>query len=620
MPSVDDGPRPDTNLTEVLALQSADHLRSLLNLLPRERPRPTRKAEMAAAIERRLTGELLNSLWGRLNRNQRYAVSEVLHGTDGVFHPHRFRAKYGALPAGAPSEHGYDTRTTLLNLFLFAGSSSGEGTAIIPADLSDRLRTFVPVPPALTLAAHDELPEAVAQPRRGYFGKQERPIDQMPLVRRNMEHAAQHDLLAVLRLVDRGSVAVSAKTRQATAAAARRIAAVLLDGDFFDPAPQKRHSWEQTVGPMKAFAWPLLLQQAKLTEPHGNKLALTKSGRAALTKPPAETLQLLWERWLVSTSFDEFRRIEAIKGQRGRGARQMTAARYRRDTIAEAVERCPIGQWVNVDEFSRFMQAAGLEFGVTRNPWSLYIGEVRYGSLGYAGNHDWGILQGRYLLCFLFEYAATLGIVDVAYTDPRDARLDFTRLDSSDELQFLSRYDGLRYFRLNPLGAWCLGEAESYQPRAPAPRASLTVFPDLRLQVAGASLTTDEALLLETFAQPEAEDVWRLHRDKTLSALESGARIDELREFLTARDDQPLPDRVEGFLATTARRAHALTLQGTALLIECTDAALAEFLAAHERTAKLCRRTGERGLVVDIKAEAKFRKAIRELGYGMPRG
>ena len=187
-----------------------------------------------------------------------------MYGPDGVFHPHRFRAKYGALPAGAPAEHGYEAQKTLLNLFLFAGNSYGEGTAIIPADLRDRLRTFVPAPPALTLAAQDELPEAVVQPRRGYFGKQPRPVDQVPLAHRTMEHAAQHDLLAVLRLVDRGSVAVSAKTRHATAAAARRIAAVLLDGDFFDPAPQKQHAGEQTVGAIKAFAWPLLLQLADL--------------------------------------------------------------------------------------------------------------------------------------------------------------------------------------------------------------------------------------------------------------------------------------------------------------------------------------------------------------------
>ena len=39
-----DEPGPDATLPEVLAQQSADHLRGLLALLPRERPRPTRKA------------------------------------------------------------------------------------------------------------------------------------------------------------------------------------------------------------------------------------------------------------------------------------------------------------------------------------------------------------------------------------------------------------------------------------------------------------------------------------------------------------------------------------------------------------------------------------------------
>ena len=135
----------------------------------------------------------------------------------------------------------------------------------------------------------------------------------------------------------------------------------------------------------------------------------------------------------------------------------------------------------------------------------------------------------------------------------------------------------------------------------------------------GAALTKDEALLLETYARQEAEDVWRLDRDQTLSALESGSRVEELREFLTTRDEQPLPETVEGFLDTNARRSQALVAQGTALLIECADTALAEQLATHARTARLCRRTGERGLVVRTETEDKFRRAIRELGYGMPR-
>ena len=95
--------------------------------------------------------------------------------------------------------------------------------------------------------------------------------------------------------------------------------------------------------------------------------------------------------------------------------------------------------------------------------------------------------------------------------------------------------------------------------------------------------------------------------------------MDELREFLTTRDEQPLPETVEGFLETSARRSQALVTQGTALLIECADAELAEQLATHEQTARLCRRTGERGLVVRTEDESRFRKSVHELGYGMPR-
>jgi hypothetical protein len=34
------------------------------------------------------------------------------------------------------------------------------------------------------------------------------------------------------------------------------------------------------------------------------------------------------------------------------------------------------------DDFTRFMRAAGFDFEVARNPWSLYISNQQYGSLG----------------------------------------------------------------------------------------------------------------------------------------------------------------------------------------------------------------------------------------------
>ena len=110
------------------------------------------------------------------------------------------------------------------------------------------------------------------------------------------------------------------------------------------------------------------------------------------------------------------------------------------------------------------MRASGEEFAVTRNPWHLYIGEPHYGSLGYDNRHE--ILDIRYLLCLLFEYAATLGLVDVAFTPPAGARQDYDDLWGTDDLAFFSRYDGFIFFRVTALGAYCLGSAEDYTPPA----------------------------------------------------------------------------------------------------------------------------------------------------------
>ena len=519
-------------------------------------------------------------------------------------------------------------------MFIYSEARYQDTGSVVPTELRQRLRQFVPAPAAPALDSLDELPEThvreekryaladddegivvVMRGKRAYRmpskpPKEEVTTHHIPIVRRDMERAGSQDLQTVLRLVDRGKVTVSDKTSQASAATAREIAEVLRDGDFYT---------DSDIGLIRAFAWPLLLQAGRLAELQGRKLALTRAGRRALSAPPAETLRSLWQRWLKSTVLDEFNRVDEIKGQRGKGKRAMTALPGRRAVIADALAECPVGSWVSFDAFSRFMQAGNFNFEVSRDPWALYIADAHYGSLGYAGYHDWHILQERYLLCLLFEYAATLGLIDVAYIEPHDARLNFRDLWGADDLDFLSRYDGLLYFRLNPLGAFCLGLAADYVPSELEARGSLTVMPNLQVQSTGEALSPDECLLLDAYAERESDDVWRLSRDKALAAVESGHQIAELQTFLASRDEQPLPDTVESFIATTERQAKALTYKGTALLIECVDAKVAKQVASHDVTKGLCQRAGERHLVVQTDAEEAFRKALHALGYGMPR-
>ena len=628
---------------DALNLRTVDDLKQLITLLP-TKTRPTRKGELVALIEQHLQSENLRELWGQLDKLQQLAVAETLYAPEGVFDAARFNAKYGELPTFGTKKNnwGYSETPSQLRLFIYSGTRwDSTYASLIPEDLKQRLRRFVPKPTVPALQSVETLPEHVELTEKEYewqegdegitlvMGKNVYQMPRqtpevktvthhIPLTHRDTERDALVDLPVLLRLIDNGKIAVSNKTFRPSSATMKTLAGLLNGGDFYELKP-KASKWEQEVGPIKAFAWPLLVQAARLAELHGNKLALTKAGRNALSKPTPETLRRIWQHWLKTKLLDEFNRISEIKGQGGKGKRSMTAPGGRRTVVVNALSECPVDRWVMIDDFGRFMQATGFDFEVTREPWDLYIEDQQYGNLGYNGYHEWSILQGRYVLCLLFEYAATLGMVDVAYVDPAGMRRDFKHMWGTDDLDFLSRYDGLLYLRVNPLGAYCLGLTNEYTPSLIQTRTSLTVLPSLQVNVTGEPLSADEALLLESYAELESDTVWRLDRDKALLAVESGHQVTELREFLQARDEQPLPEAVEAFIITTERRAQALSYQGAALLIECADAELADLIANDAQTKKWCQRAGERHLVIATEAEEAFRKAIHLLGYGMPK-
>jgi hypothetical protein len=586
-------------LNEVLPRLTVDQLKSLMRWLPDASP-TGRKDLLVGAILRSLAGDGLRALWDRLDDIQRMAVAETAYALDGLFDGNRFRAKYGRLPDFTIKENGrrysYYGPPTALGLFLY----HQDGCYSLPDDLHERLIAFVPEPEPVRLSTIETLPEEIGED---------------PLMVRHTERDAMVDLSVLLRLTDQGKIQVSDKTSLPGAATLRLLTESLAGGDFYADKP-KQDQRGQEIGPIKAFSWPLMLQAAGLAQRNGSKLALSAGGRKALASAQASVLGAIWNKWLKSSLFDEFSRVDVIKGQKSKG-RVMTAVAPRRAAINEILRLCPVEAWINVDDFSRFMQATGHTFDVSHNPWKLYISDQQYGSLGHDGYHSWEILQLRYLLCVLFEYAATLGIIDVAYIEPTEARNDFGHLWGTDDLEFLSRYDGLIYFRVTPLGAWCLGSVEDYTPAPIQPSVRLSVLPRLQVNVVGGNLSTEESLTLDTWAVESTDKSWRLDRQKAIGAIEKGRDIAELRAFLQAREDQPLPETVESFIKTTERQGKALKISGTALLIDCENAEIAASIATHKETASLCQRAGDRQLVVRLENEEKFRNLVRILGFGL---
>jgi hypothetical protein len=453
----------------------------------------------------------------------------------------------------------------------------------MPADLKARLKTFVPAPRPMEIVALDRLPANYDRPYERWNPDQrtsEKGTEPVVLAVHETERAAQRDLLSVLRLVDAGKVAVSDKTRRASASTIEAITALLDGGDYY-PQVLAKSKWEdENAGPIRAFAWPLLIQAGGLAQLSGTRLQLTKTGRKALSEQAAATIRALWKKWMDTTMFDELARMDCVKGQNGKGKRGLSASSSRREAIADSLAGCPAGRWIATDDFLRYMEASGSDFSVTRDAWDLYICDPQYGSLGYDGSER--VLNQRYVFALLLEYAATLGILDVALIAPAGARRDFRKLWGTDELPFFSRYDGLMYFRITPLGAWCLGAESEYQPAPVEAKPVLRILPNLEIAAAGPGLEQSDRLALNVYALPVSDFVWRLEAGKLLAAIEEGRPLEEFREFLTARSGAAIPDTVARLLDDVAERCTKVHDRGLARLIECADAALAADRQRHQ--------------------------------------
>jgi hypothetical protein len=596
---------------EAFSQLTVDELKPLAALVGQV---PARKGDLVELLAVTLEKPAeVRALYEGLDDLDRKAVQEATHDPKGVLHRERLWAKYAhSFNFGGSGRFRTDQRPTALRLFFPYAS-------VLPTDLRALLLAFVPKPPPLTVKASDDLPSRVRWPHVNLGPYHRKPDEEEVELRvRQTARAAQHDVQAVLRLIDAGEVRVSDKTRRPSQAAMKAIAAVLMEGDFYQDADQSKRDWDPAADlQMQTFAWPLLLQAAGLAQPAGTRLQLTAAGRKAMSKPAHEVVRQVWQKWQKTTLLDEFNRVNVIKGQQAKG-RGLTAVAPRRQEISEVLEECPAGKWITVEELFRLLKVLAHDFRVTHDPWKLYIGELQYGSLGHDAAFVWESLQGRYTLAFLFEYAATLGLLDVAYISPEHARNDFREHWGTDDLSCLSRYDGLMYFRINPLGAWCLGLADGYEPPAAAVDRVLKVLPNLDLVAAGRQPAAADVLFLERFTERSSESVWRLSKEKILAAVEHGLTVAELKEFLAARVEGSLPQTAEVFLDDLEKKAGELVDLGAARLIGCKDAVVAQTLASDRRLRAICQLAGERYLVFKGSDETAVRRALRELGHVLP--
>ena len=96
-------------------------------------------------------------------------------------------------------------------------------------------------------------------------------------------------------------------------------------------------------------------------------------------------------------------------------------------------------------------------------------------------------------------------------------------------------------------GCWCLGLAKNFGPPIAPHEPRLRVLPNL--DVVAADRTLAPADVLSSSGLPTGRRRhWQLGPSKILDTVEKGLTVGELKAFLEARNDGPLPQTAKVFL------------------------------------------------------------------------
>ncbi|MGI9280343.1 MAG: hypothetical protein ACR2PX_12070 [Endozoicomonas sp.] len=576
-----------SDLHQAISLETVDTLKKRYVTFCGVKPKQIRKAWLTDALTNGLSDRsLLKPYLQTLSELELAFVQEAVFNYNGLIEKTRFEAKYGQFPE-KPRGSG----------FFYYGSELSEpvepffypqdkyGALKIPDALRSSLKQLVdkPEPDVLQTAV---LPDPLPDSHKVY----------------ERERLTLSELRSLLILLQDKQIKVSEKTGVASSATLRKVSKDTHE--YYETSSCKEASGMESI---VSYGWLRLLGNSKLSK--HSKTTLIPAKKAG--DCTADTIKEIWDQWVKNRTHDEFRRIDNIKGQTGKGKRFFTDVVARRQVVISALKECEVNAWVSFEDFSRLMFISGTELEITKEPEYLYIHSPGYGEFYSA---PWDIMEGRYLRCFLVEYAATLGLIDVVMVPPD---IDGTYYDDFGDMECLSRYDGLQFFRLTSLGAYVLGLADSYRSgETDTTETMLTIHRQGRI-VFDENPTPWESRFLSLYADQDKQNVWKLSRRKIMEALQVGGSLDELKTFLLDREDQPfLPEDCESLLKQAEAHRDGVKIQGEYLIVTCKSQAIVDLVVNDKALSKWCQRLGKLQIVIPANKEKKFKGSINAMGIG----
>lgn len=284
------------------------------------------------------------------------------------------------------------------------------------------------------------------------------------------------------------------------------------------------------------------------------------------------------------------------------------------EAFCKYVKYMEAGQWYDYDK----IYAAAVYRNFTFEPFSrhdaryyLYFNVEEEGSHRYTskvaldfGLYDQAIVQPT--LKGLFFLFASFGIFDIAFNHP-----DTTKLSKT----YFSPFDGLRYVRLTPLGAYVLGMTNDFQAQKPETVATFVLDADNLFIHASDSPQCE--VILQDIAIKVSTNRYKV---TALSFLKSCKKKDDIHtkiQYFKNYVCKTPPQNWNDFLNSLERKTNPLTAVKNQMVFQVpsTDTQLIALLAKDEVLKDLVTKAENYQIIIKKDDYAEMVNRLKEFGY-----
>ncbi|MEL6864767.1 MAG: hypothetical protein AAFP19_10120 [Bacteroidota bacterium] len=285
--------------------------------------------------------------------------------------------------------------------------------------------------------------------------------------------------------------------------------------------------------------------------------------------------------------------------------------------FSELFKEMPLDQWLAFDDFERylsynFINLKPIDVYYTND--KLYYKDIKKNIDEYEFQENQSI-NGRYyhqgiyqpyLKGMLFNFAA-FGLLDLAYDAP-----DVSCLGES----YFSPYDGLRYFRINPLGAYIFGRSKTYSPRVALHQTNYTLSAS-SLMLISETYDRNVAQLAEPFMEQVAPNRFRTSAEIFLKGCKNQQELKQKIQLFKKTILAELPTNWTTFFESLEQKINPLKPinQVRVFQIPEENKDLLQLIIRDPILKKLVYKAEDFHLLVLKKNYPNFRKRLQAFGY-----